>query len=1116
MASIANLIVSMIADTGQFDTDIKRTSKQTAAEMKKMEQSVEKTAKVIGAAFAAAATAATVLVVKAINAADNIRDLSLKTGIGTEALSEYSYATAQAGTTIDAFVFGVNKMQKSLIAAAEGGKTQSAAFDRLGLSVEELLKLSPDKQFEAIADKISQIGNAAEKTAVSQAIFGKGAAALAPLMAEGAAGILEARAEMERFGNSISEEFAADADQFEDNMTAIKAIGSGITNQFTAGLLPALISIQTEFIRSADGADAFKSAGESLGEVIIWLTRGFTLLWGLLQTLASGLIGIAATAQAALMAVLAPIKATLSAMADASEQIAHGEFRAAWETLGSIVQRSGSEFNQALADMKHGVDEVAGAGIYFQEALEASNRLLAESKKHAEVTAKEYENLGYEASEAGDSVKSLEAAAKRFLITAKNNKKEIEAHVKVLEDEIKAQAEYNEKLQDFIDVGDPVGALMREFALQLEFANDVLAKSPELADAVQRSLNALSDQLGKTAAGMQETAEESDAMTEAMLEGVRILERTFTDLWTGILDGSVNAFEGILDGFKTLLAQMLHNLLTAPLIKELEKVLSPEGGGLGSLNLGSLAGALGGIAGVGLGGLLGGGGQNAGLGSGVGALIGQLTIPIPGLGAALGGIIGGLLGGLFDKKKTPTVQASGFNNFTGKGTNISFDDIFGETFLHTRHVDSEAVEAFKQSIIEFDEAIGSFLDDNQIGAISEALEKFNSSMAGDAISIEQLLGDRFDVILSTFSDTLQDFVNDAADLEEKIGRLQVGVGAEKLFADQPDLFGTHTVKEFLAVVDAFKDGTETITDAFNEVLILLATVQTATDSLKDFSSSDLGADFAALLELQGESVVATLTRLTSGLSDAITNFDGSPEQLVEIGNLAMSVRQQELTALSLIDSVQKGLNANLDRLLADTTELIKGPRKAEEILFDARALIDAVSKASTPEDIAQIGQQFEELIRSLDPEDTKAFGTSTLAIIEAFQAASNTALEQAKQSILDSGEAIRDMVDGFAAMIDPLEVIASSNERAAAALEAIAGGTTNQAVSNTDTLNETFQQGLTEQTNVLADGVNQMSNALSNGAADMAGQIVNAVRSGFAGANVTVNVVVQEQGLVTV
>jgi len=319
-----------------------------------------------------------------------------------------------------------------------------------------------------------------------------------------------------------------------------------------------------------------------------------------------------------------------------------------------------------------------------------------------------------------------------------------------------------------------------------------------------------------------------------------------------------------------------------------------------------------------------------------------------------------------------------------------------------------------------------------------------------------------------------------------VARLQVGVGIEKLFKDLPDALAGHTQEEFQAVVLAFQDGVETVTDAFAEVLNLFDAILSAKTALQEFGGSNLGDDFAALLRLQSESVVETLTRLTVGLSDAITNFDGSPEQLTQIASLVQGVRAQEIAALTLIDGIAKGLAANLARLKEDVTATIKGPRAAEDILFDARALITAVSQAGTPEEIAAIGQQFEALIRSLSPEDTKRFATSTLAIIDAFTAASAIALAEQKQAILDSGQAVRDMVDGFADLIDPLTIIVNSNERAAIALEAIANGEAVVVTKPLDVPNDDPTP------------------------AEVGDAIVNAIRQGFSTANVTVNVTVSD------
>ena len=357
-----------------------------------------------------------------------------------------------------------------------------------------------------------------------------------------------------------------------------------------------------------------------------------------------------------------------------------------------------------------------------------------------------------------------------------------------------------------------------------------------------------------------------------------------------------------------------------------------------------------------------------------------------------------------------------------------------------------------------------------------------------------------------------------------MSRLQIGVKAENLFKDQPDLFGEHSLGQFLAVIDAMKGPAQDATEAFNAMLQTFVAIVSTIAVLKDFGASDLSTDYATMVRLQTESVVETLSRMTSGLDDAMRDFDGSPEQLIAIGQLAMSVRQQELIALATIDAVAKGLNVNLDRLREDVVRNIEGPRSAADILFDARALIADVAAATTPEEIAQIGADFEALIRQLTPEDQIAFRTSTLAIIDEFKAQSNIALDAARQAVIDSGQAIRDMVDGFAALLDPLTILVNDNTRAADALVAIADYTSTIPVggdypiypgTGEYSMTETMDAGLDEQAQILRDGTANMTTALVDGTNNMAVQVANAVRQGFAGSNVVVNVQVADQGFVT-
>ena len=1183
MASIANLIISLTAQTASFDSDMKRTSRQQAQHMKKMEKDAAAMGRAVGIAFAAAVTATAVLVKRTIDVADSMQKMAQRTGLTTDALSEYQHVAELSDVTLESFSKGISKMQRSLSDAENGLVTQKRAFDRLGLSVNDLLKLEPDQQFEQIAESISKLESATLRSATAQEIFGRAGTELLSVMVGGKKGIEGMREEAQKLGLTIGQKFADDAAEFNDNLTRIQNIGAGIARTFTQALIPSLLEAQEGFLNMAGGTNLAREAGEKIGSVITSIVNNMDSITLAFKTLAS--IGVA---------ILVANIATSFVSLGAAVALVGGPIGAAVIAISAVVIGLNKMFGESTkvtnvtGNLETAIRSVNAAWIDSAEIMELINK---RQELRAKVVAADIELMKVQEQLQRKSILTgetlAEAAAKGYsseagelaILTAQHEKAtkayndgfaaigKINARIKelgkgtkgldeivvtterhfskwdktiekmtadtfaellqIMEELEQQQRDYNKEVQDFIDIGDPMGALMREFAVAVDDANTKLKAKVITVEQYRATLNVLSDQLGRTAAGMQTVAEESDAMGEAMAEGIRILERTFTDLWTGVLDGSFDMFDAIEKGFKAMLANMAQTLITAPLLKELQKLT--KGGSLSDFDLSTLGTAAAGIAGTYIGSQLGGGDTGAQTGAAIGVAVGAIVgniIPVIGtaLGAFIGGLLGGWVGGLFDSNRPPVFEASGFSRAgeSGSDSDSFVDTVFGRTFTRARRLDAAAIEEFKKTIEGFDNAIGSFLDEDQISAISDVLVGWIQKIEGETLSAEQLLNSRFAAILTTFSADLQKFVNEAEDLQERTERLQVGVDVEKLFEELPQLFGQHTVAEFLGVVDAFQQGTESIIDTFRRVLDQLVLVDTIITDLKSFGGSDLSSDYAAIVALRSETLTATLTRLTSGLDDAIRNFDGSPEQLIQIGNLAQQVRLGEIELLTQIDSIQKGLNANLDRLLADTKATISGPRTAEAILFDARALIDTVSRAQTPEEIAQIGADFEALIRSLSPEDTARFGTSTLAIIEAFQAAANSSLDGARQAVLDSGEAIREMVTGFAAFLDPLTIIASSNERAAEALEAIANGTTldpdaafDDAAVIADGIGEAITVGLESQSKVLAEGATNMSNALSSGVSNMSVQLANAIRAGFAGANVNVQVTVQDQGIVT-
>jgi len=179
---------------------------------------------------------------------DTLSDLSARTGINVEDFQGFSLAAKLAGVDAAAFGTAVQRLGVQISQATPG-----EAFDRslqsIGLSVAQLRALSPEQQFAAIGDAISQLPTAADRAAAAVEVFGKQGAALAPLFREGAAGIDELRERAERLGVIVSEEQVANISAMNDAFDLVSATLQGIIGQVIGNLAPAVTEVTEQFLR---------------------------------------------------------------------------------------------------------------------------------------------------------------------------------------------------------------------------------------------------------------------------------------------------------------------------------------------------------------------------------------------------------------------------------------------------------------------------------------------------------------------------------------------------------------------------------------------------------------------------------------------------------------------------------------------------------------------------------------------------------------------------------------------------------------------------------------------------------------------------------------------------
>ena len=201
----------------------------------------------------------------------SVDDLSKRTGVSTQTLQAYQFAAEQSGVSVETFGKGVQKLGINLGEAQTGNKSAIKSFADLGLSVQELSRLSPEAAFEAVAAAISQLPGPAQQAAAAVSLFGKSGAELVPVFAEGAGFLAEMRAEAERLGLVLSKDQVQGLATLDDSIGKVSATFKAFQARVTAELAPSLIAAAESaatFIAALDVEEVAKSAEAAIGGVV--------------------------------------------------------------------------------------------------------------------------------------------------------------------------------------------------------------------------------------------------------------------------------------------------------------------------------------------------------------------------------------------------------------------------------------------------------------------------------------------------------------------------------------------------------------------------------------------------------------------------------------------------------------------------------------------------------------------------------------------------------------------------------------------------------------------------------------------------------------------------------
>lgn len=205
----------------------------------------------------------------AIDTADELNKLSQKIGISVEALSTLRFAAQLSDVSLETLQKGIKGLSQGIVEAGTGVGDGAAMFQALGISVKNAdgTLASTESVLLKVADVFANLEDGAVKTSLAVKLFGKSGMEMIPFLNQGAAGINQITSEAERLGLKLDTESARAAENFNDNLTALKASSSALGISLAKDLLPELTNITNAMREAAKDGGKLKAMWVGLGGV---------------------------------------------------------------------------------------------------------------------------------------------------------------------------------------------------------------------------------------------------------------------------------------------------------------------------------------------------------------------------------------------------------------------------------------------------------------------------------------------------------------------------------------------------------------------------------------------------------------------------------------------------------------------------------------------------------------------------------------------------------------------------------------------------------------------------------------------------------------------------------
>lgn len=329
--NLFDLMAKIALDTSEYEDGLDKSEKQAKSFGSTLKSGMKTAAKVGGAALAAIGTTAVAAGAAILKGAgdvaeygDHIDKMSQKIGFSAKGFQEWDFILQHNGSSIEA-------VQRGMITLEKAAKDGNDAFEKLGISQEELASMNSEDLWNATIEGLQGIADGGERAALAEEIFGKSARELGPLLNMTAEETEAMKQQVNDLGGVMSDDAVKASAAYQDSLQNMQTAIGGLKNKIFSEFLPGITGVMDGLtdIFSGDTESGVGKINEGISGIVTSISDALPqvvevageIMSGLMQAITDNLPTIIASGTEILMNLITGIVEALPSLVEKLPEI---------------------------------------------------------------------------------------------------------------------------------------------------------------------------------------------------------------------------------------------------------------------------------------------------------------------------------------------------------------------------------------------------------------------------------------------------------------------------------------------------------------------------------------------------------------------------------------------------------------------------------------------------------------------------------------------------------------------------------------------------------------------------------------------------------------------------